>query len=302
MEKILTLDPQKIEQKRAYHFLASAVAPRPICFASTVDKQGRVNLSPFSFFNVFSSNPPIVVFAPVRRGRDNTTKNTHDNVLEHPEVVVNIVNYPMVEQMSLASTEYDKGVNEFVKAGFTEMPSLRVKPPRVAEAPVSFECSVEQVISLGDGPGAGSLVIAKVLLMHVQEKYLDVRGKLDTTKLDLVGRMGGKWYTRAIPDSLFAIPKPQKNIGIGVDRLPESVRNSRILSGNNLGRLGNLKELPAEHDLQEIEERDEIRTLLQEPGDDEDRRHKLHELAKTWIDNGEAEQALSLLLIADRLK
>jgi hypothetical protein len=172
----------------------------------------------------------------------------------------------------------------------------------VGESPVSFECSVEQVIPLGDGPGAGNLVIAKVLLMHIQEKYLDERGKLDTTRLDLVGRMGGKWYTRTIPDSLFAIPKPLKNIGIGVDQLPESVRSSEVLTGNNLGRLGNLRELPSEPVLREVEEQEEIRTLLQDPGSASDRRRKLHQLAQNWIDRGEPEQALSLLLIADRLQ
>ena len=180
---IKTLDPNKIPQAELHGYLLSAVAPRPICFASTIDKDGNVNLSPFSFFNVFSSNPPLMIFSPARRGRDNTTKHTYENVKEVPEVVINIVNYPMVEQMSLSSTEYDKGVNEFVKAGFTEVTSEKVKPPRVGEAPVSFECSVQEVIELANAPGAGNLVLAKVELIHINDAYLDANNALDTLSL-----------------------------------------------------------------------------------------------------------------------
>ncbi|MDW3652461.1 MAG: flavin reductase family protein, partial [Bacteroidia bacterium] len=197
MSKYLSLDPMEMPVPQRHGYLLAAVAPRPIAFVSSVDKEGTVNLSPFSFFNVFSSNPPIMIFSPARSGRDGSEKHTHQNVKEVAEVVINIVNYPMVEQMSLASTAYDKGVNEFVKAGFTEIASDVVKPPRVAEAPAAFECKVEQVIELGNEGSSGNLVICRVLRMHYQEKYLDENRKVDTEKIDLVGRMGGAWYSRA---------------------------------------------------------------------------------------------------------
>ena len=241
---IKTIDPSSIPQPELHAYLLSAVAPRPICFASTIDAAGNVNLSPFSFFNVFSSNPPIMIFSPARSGRDNSLKHSHQNVKEVPEVVINIVNYPIVEQMSLSSTAYEKGVNEFTKAGLTQVPSEKVKPPRVGEAPVAFECSVTEIIELADTPGAGNLILAKVELIHINEAYL-TDGQLDTKKLDLVGRMGGSWYTRSSGDALFEIPKPTRTKGIGVDMLPESIRNSNVLTGNNLGRLGNVSELPS---------------------------------------------------------
>ena len=241
---IKTIDPTTIPQPELYSILSTAVAPRPICFASTVDAEGKVNLSPYSFFNVFSSNPPVMVFSPTRSGRDNSLKHTHQNVVEVPEVVINVVNHKMAEQMSLSSTAYDKGVNEFVKAGFTEVASVKVKPPRVGEAPVSFECTVLEVVEIAQRPGAGNLVIAQVDMIHINDEYLtdDV---LDTEKLDLVGRMGGNWYIRAIKESLFEIPKPIRSHGIGVDALPKGIRESDILTGNNLGRLGNLEQLPS---------------------------------------------------------
>ena len=240
-----SLSPEQLSQAELHGYLLSAVAPRPICFASTISAKGEVNLSPYSFFNVFSSNPPVMIFSPARRGRDNTVKHSYENVKEVAEVTINVVNYPMVEQMSLASTEYARGVNEFEKAGFTQVESDLIKPPRVGEAPVSFECRVTEVIELGDGPGAGNLVLAEVLKIHLQEEYLDQDGGLDTRVLDLVGRMGGSWYTRASGDSLFEIPKPLRTLGIGVDSLPESARNSTILTGNELGRLGNSEVMPA---------------------------------------------------------
>ena len=240
-----SLSPEQLSQAELHGYLLSAVAPRPICFASTISAKGEVNLSPYSFFNVFSSNPPVMIFSPARRGRDNTVKHSYENVKEVAEVTINVVNYPMVEQMSLASTEYARGVNEFEKAGFTQVESDLIKPPRVGEAPVSFECRVTEVIELGDGPGAGNLVLAEVLKIHLQEEYLDQDGRLDTRLLDLVGRMGGSWYTRASGDSLFEIPKPLRTLGIGVDSLPESARNSTILTGNELGRLGNSEVMPA---------------------------------------------------------
>ncbi|MEO0340570.1 MAG: flavin reductase family protein, partial [Bacteroidota bacterium] len=249
---ITTIDPDKTEQRRLYHLLSGAVAPRPICFASTVDAEGNVNLSPYSFFNVFSSKPPMLIFSPVRKGRDNTTKDTHKNILQTKEVVINMVNFPIVEQMSLTSTSYPAEVNEFVKAGLTEIPSEKVRPPRVAESPVSFECVVDDVMELGSGPGAGNLVLARVVLIHVQSDLLDEDQKIDTTKIDLVARMGGSWYTRANADALFEIPRPLRTMGIGVDQLPESIRFSNILTGNNLGRLGNVEQLPSNDEIREI--------------------------------------------------
>lgn len=224
--------------------LQGAIGPRPICFASTVNTEGGVNLSPFSFFNLFSSNPPILIFSPARRVRDNTIKHTLENVLQCPEVVINVVTYAMVQQTSLASTEYAKGVNEFVKAGFTEVPSLMVRPPRVLESPVQMECRVKQVIPLGDSGGAGNLVLCEVLLMHINIDVLNAIGKIDQEKIDLVARMGGDWYTRAFGDALFEVPKPLTTLGMGIDQLPEAIRNSQFLTGNDLGMLGNTEQLP----------------------------------------------------------
>ena len=290
-EEINSIDPTSISQQELHGYLLSAVAPRPICFASTIDKDGNVNLSPFSYFNLFSVNPPIMIFSPSRRGRDNTTKHTLENVLEVKETVINIVNYDMVEQMSLSSTEYDEGVNEFLKAGFTQVPSDKVKPPRVGEAPVAFECVVDKVISLGDGPGAGNLVLAKVVKIHVKKAYLDADGNLDTPKLDLVARMGGNWYCRASGDALFEIPKPIRTKGIGVDMLPETVRNSSVLTGNNLGRLGNLEELPTKESISRIAEHQEVKSILEGTMNESE----IHKLAQKWLEQGKTEDALALL-------
>ena len=290
-EEINSIDPNSISQQELHGYLLSAVAPRPICFASTIDKEGNVNLSPFSYFNLFSVNPPIMIFSPSRRGRDNTTKHTLENVLEVKETVINIVNYDMVEQMSLSSTEYGDGVNEFVKAGFTQVPSDKVQPPRVGEAPVAFECIVDQVIALGDGPGAGNLVLAKVVQIHVKKAFLDAEGKLDTPKLDLVARMGGNWYCRANGDALFEIPKPIRTKGIGVDMLPEAVQNSTVLTGNNLGRLGNLEQLPTKEAIAKITEHAEVKSILN--GDESIT--ALHKLAQQWLADGKTEDALALL-------
>ncbi len=294
---IKTLNPNDIPQAELHGYLLSAVAPRPICFASTIDKEGNVNLSPFSFFNVFSSNPPLMIFSPARRGRDNTTKHTYENVKEVPEVVINIVNYPMVEQMSLSSTEYDKGVNEFIKAGFTEVASAKVKPPRVAEAPVSFECSVQEVIELANAPGAGNLVLAKIELLHINEKYLNEDGKLDTKKLDLVARMGENWYCHAKGEALFEIPKPLQTKGIGVDQLPEFVKNSTILTGNDIGRLGNLANLPNSDAIQKVKAQSELKQLFEEcKGDKRKLQNSLEMLGKNLLENGETEKALKILM------
>lgn len=292
--KIKTISPSDISQPELHSYLLSAVAPRPICFASTVDKDGNVNLSPFSFFNVFSSNPPVLIFSPSRSGRDGSMKHTHQNVLEVPEVVINIVNYPMVEQMSLSSTAYDKGVNEFEKAGFTQVKSDVVAPPRVGEAPVALECTVTQVIPLADAPGAGNLVIAKVERMHIREEYLDDEGQLDTQKLDLIGRMGGSWYTRSSGNSLFEIPKPLRTKGIGVDSLPTTVVDSNILTGNNLGRLGNLERMPTIAEMDTVRNNDAVNAIISDANDAE-LVLEVHQLAQKWLEEGKSEDALALL-------
>jgi len=301
MEKILTLDPEKISGPELHKHLVAAVAPRPICFASTVDEAGKVNLSPYSFFNVFSSSPPIMVFAPVRRRRDEGTKDTYENIKAIKEVVINIVTYPMVEQTSLASTEYERGVNEFVKAGFTEVASEKVRPPRVGESPVAFECMVDQVIDLGESGGAGSLVICRVVLVHLQTEYLKASGTLDTEKLDLVARMGEDYYCRAHGEAIFEIPKPSRNLGMGLDQLPQSIRESAILTGNDLGRLGSIHEMPNSAALQGIAQEEAVEKLWDtfgsQPGLLENR---VHTLAKQWIALGDAEKALALLVYWDR--
>jgi len=295
MQSITTIDPNSISQAKLHGYLLSAVAPRPICFASTIDKNGQVNLSPFSFFNVFSSNPPIMVFSPARRGRDNTTKHTHDNVLEVKQVVINIVNYPIVEQMSLSSTDYKKGINEFIKTGLTQIPSEKVRPPRVGEAPISFECEIDQVIELGKEGGAGNLVIARVVLIHIQDQYLDKNKNLDTQKLDLVARMGGSWYCRASGTALFEIPKPLKTKGIGVDQLPEQIRTSEILTGNDLGRLGNLEALPSINEINDHKVNPEIQLILKT----HNAKEQIHLLAKNKLENGAINEALAILLTID---
>ncbi len=239
------IDPKEVSSGVLHSYLLGAIAPRPIAFASTIDKEGKVNLSPFSFFNVFGANPPILIFSPARRGRDNTVKHSYENVLEVPEVTINIVDYAMVQQMSLASTEYPKGVNEFVKAGLTEIPSEKVKPPRVANTPASFECKVLQVIPTGIEGGAGNLIICEVVLVHIAERVLDSNGKVDPFKLDAVARMGGDWYCRANGNALFTVPKPLEKIGIGIDQLPDEIRLSKVLTGNELAMLANIEALPS---------------------------------------------------------
>ena len=237
-----SLTPADLTPAQWQPFLGGAVAPRPVAFASTVDAAGRVNLSPFSFFNVFSYTPPILVFSPVNRMRDNSQKHTLLNVRAVPEVVVNICDYALVQQMSLASTEYATGVNEFVKAGLTELPSERVRPPRVAEAPAAFECVVEQIIALGQNHGAGNLVVCRVVRAHFRQDILLPGGAgIDPFKLDAVARLGGDWYCRAGGTSLFEVPKPNRRLGIGIDQLPERIRTSATLTGNDLGQLANIE-------------------------------------------------------------
>lgn len=242
---MISICPQDISTAKLHGYLLGAVAPRPIALASTVDTEGNINLSPFSFFNVFSAKPPIMIFSPARRVRDNSTKHTLENAMSTKEVVINIVSFEMVQQMSLSSTEYEKGVNEFKKAGFTEITSTFVKPPRVGESPVQFECKVNDIIALGTEGGAGNLIICEVVQMHIDESILDDVGRIDPMKIDTVARMGGNWYNRS-KEGIFEIPKPLSTLGVGVDALPIVIRESKILTGNDLGQLGNVASLPKE--------------------------------------------------------
>lgn len=295
---MLTLNTSDLTPIQLQNYLQYAIAPRPICFASTIDAEGNINLSPFSFFNMFSTNPPICVFSPSRRVRDNTTKHTLENVLEVKECVINIVNYDMVQQMSLASTEYAKGVNEFEKAGFTMLKSDLVQPPRVAEAPVQFECVVNEVIPLGDSHGAGNLILAEIKRIHISEAILDAEGKIDQQKIDLVARLGGDWYCRVTSDNLFKVAKPLAKLGIGVDRLPQAVRYSKVLTGNDLGMLGNVEVLPGDEEIDLISTNPEVKEVLDATiGDATNRERELHELAKKFLNNGEVELALKIVLL-----
>ena len=251
LQTMISITPQEVSTAKLHGYLLSAVSPRPIAFASTMDEDGNVNLSPFSFFNVFSANPPILIFSPARRVRDNTTKHTLENVLKTKEVVINIVNFEMVQQMSLSSTEYPDGVNEFVKAGFTQVASDMIKPPRVGESPVQFECKVNDVIALGAKGGAGNLIIAEVVKLHIKESILDAEGKIDAVKIDTVARMGANWYNRS-KEGMFEVLKPIRTMGIGVDALPTSIRNSTVLTGNDLGILGNSEKIPTEEEVREF--------------------------------------------------
>lgn len=289
-----TIDISSLPVMEKQQWLQHAIAPRPICFASTIDKNGHVNLSPFSFFNLFSSNPPIVIFSPARRGRDNTTKHTLENVLEVAECVINIVDYAMVQQMSLSSCEFPKEVNEFVKAGFTEQSATRVQPPMVKEAKIKLECKVNEVKSLGENGGAGQLVIAEVLCMHVDESILGEDGKIDQQKLELVARLGGDWYCKVDPTNLFKVPKPNTKLGIGIDQLPESIRNSQVLTGNHLGMLGNVHEMP---DIDASFTDDRVKNIFQyysvSPAEMET---ELHKYAAELLNAGHVEKAWQVLL------
>jgi flavin reductase (DIM6/NTAB) family NADH-FMN oxidoreductase RutF len=291
---IKTISPKEVSTAEFHSYLLSAVAPRPIAFASTIDRAGNINLSPFSFFNAFGANPPILIFSPARRVRDNTTKHTLENVREISEVVINVVNYAMVEQTSLASTEYEKGVNEFVKAGFTQVPSTLVKPPRVGESPVAFECKVLQIIETGSQGGAGNLIICEVVLAHIKEDILDEKGKIDTRKIDLVGRMGAEWYCRANGDALFEIPKPLLTKGIGIDQLPEEIRNSSVLTGNNLGRLANVEKLPTTTEIANYQNA-ELKALKTHIIPENYWLEK-HRLAQKYLEQGKIQEAWLILL------
>jgi flavin reductase (DIM6/NTAB) family NADH-FMN oxidoreductase RutF len=290
----MTIDPTKApNQKDLHDLLLGAVAPRPIALASTVDNGGHVNLSPFSFFNIFSTRPPVLVFSPSRRQRDNTTKHTLENMLGTQEVVINTVSYAMVEQVSLASSEFEKGVNEFIKAGLTEVKSERVRPPRVKESAVSFECRVMEIKSLGKEGGAGNLAICEVLLIHAHDSIFNANGKVDPKKIDNVARMGENYYCRANGDSVFEVPKPIMPVGIGIDSLPKEIRDSPVLTGNNLGRLANIDKLPST---------DEVRTFSQEfdynaiQQNSDDMIVAIHKHAQVFLAKGELKKAWLLLL------
>lgn len=289
-----TIDISALPVVEKQQWLQHAIAPRPVCFASTIDKAGNVNLSPFSFFNLFSSNPPIVIFSPARRGRDNTTKHTLENVLEIPECVINIVDYAMVQQMSLTSCEFPKSVNEFVKAGFTAQSATRVQPPMVKEAKIKLECKVNEVKSLGNNGGAGQLVIAEVLCMHVDESILGEDGKIDQQKIELIARLGGDWYCKVGASNLFKVPKPNTKLGIGIDQLPDSIRNSQILSGNHLGMLGNVHEMP---EIDASFSDDRVKNIFQyysvSPAEMET---ELHKYAAELLNAGHIEKAWQVLL------
>ncbi|QHS54076.1 flavin reductase family protein [Mucilaginibacter sp. 14171R-50] len=294
---MLTLDIKNLSPLQIQAYLNHAVAPRPICLASTVDAEGNVNLSPFSFFNVFSVNPPVCVFSPSRRVRDNTTKHTLENLMQVPECVINIVNYDMVQQVSLASVEYPAGVNEFVKSGLTELPSVMVKPPRVAESPVQLECVIRDIIRLADTPGAGNLVIAEIKFIHISEGILNENGIIDQEKIDLVARLGADWYCRVTADNLFKVAKPVTTIGIGVDAIPRAIRNSKVLTGNNLGQLGNVEVLPTDKEIEAYTQSDELKDLFDATiGDSQTRELQLHLKAKHLLDEGRVNEAWMVLL------
>ena len=294
---MLSLNTADLSTVELQNYLQYAIAPRPICFVSTIDRLGNINLSPFSFFNMFSTNPPICVFSPARRVRDSTTKHSLENVLDVPECVINIVNYEMVQQTSLASVEYPKGTNEFIKAGFTQLPSELVKPPRVAESPVQLECLVRQVIPLGENAGAGNLVVAEIKRIHIREEILDNSGRIDQAKIDLVARLGGDWYCRVTKDNLFRVEKPVRTLGIGVDSLPSAIRNSHILSGNNLGQLGNVEKLPDDEEIELFKTDPELRGILDVTiGDSNNRERELHQYAKTLLEAGNVQDAWKVLL------
>lgn len=291
---MLTINLKDLKPADAQNYLQHAIAPRPICFASTIDKAGNVNLSPFSFFNLFSSNPPVVIFSPSRRVRDNTTKHSLENVLEVPEVVINIVDYDMVQQTSLASCEFAKGTNEFIKAGFTAEPATMVTPPMVKESKVKLECKVLEVKPLGTGGGAGNLVICEVLCMHIDENILDADKKIDQTKLHHVARLGGDWYCRVDENSLFKVAKPNTQLGIGVDALPETILKSKILSANNLGQLANVHEMPF---VDPAFTDDRLKNIIQYYSINPDEMDKeLHTYAKELLDAGKVEAAWQVLL------
>jgi flavin reductase (DIM6/NTAB) family NADH-FMN oxidoreductase RutF len=292
---MLKIDPREHKTNVVHSYLLGAVAPRPIALASTVDKDGNPNLSPFSFFNVFSANPPVAVFSPARSGRTGNTKNTFDNIREVPEVVINVVNYAIVQQASLASTEYPKGVNEFEKSGLTPVASELIKPFRVKESPVHLECKVKDVIELGQGGGAGNLVICDIVMIHVNESILDANNSIDPHKIDLVARMGGDWYSRASGSSLFKVPKPLLSIGIGYGNLPDWIRQSNILTGNDLGMLGNTESIPEKKEVVEFIESHQLRSYYLSYNSDANQQ-EIEKLAQKYLHEQNIQDAWKILM------
>lgn len=292
---MFTINPKELSPVKLQGYLQSAIAPRPIAFASTVDENGNPNLSPFSFFNIFSSNPPILVFSPARRVRDNTIKHTLINCQKTKEVVINVVDYNMVQQMSLSSTEYPEGVNEFVKSGFTQLPSHKVKPYRVAESPVQLECKVNDIIALGTEGGAGNMIICEVVQIHIKEEVLDENGAISPEKIDLVSRLGGNWYSRA-KNGLFEVEKPLATLGIGVDAIPDFVKQSIVFSGNDLGKLGNVESLPTEEEIAIfVQNNIQVKAVLSSTDE-----QKVHQKAKEYLDHNDVLSAWKVLL-AERI-
>jgi len=290
----MILDLNALTTLEVQHYLQHIIAPRPICFASTVDREGNVNLSPFSFFNLFSTNPPVVVFSPSRRVRDNTTKHTLQNVMEVPEVVINIVDSDMVQQVSLASCEYPKGWNEFIKAGFTMEPATLVQPPLVKESKAKMECRVLEIKPLGTAGGAGNLVICEVLRLHLDTAILDENNKVDQRKLELVARLGGNWYCKTGIESLFEVEKPNTQLGLGIDALPASIRNSQILTGNDLGRLANITAIPK----RDPDFSDDLLEQAVNGLTDEEQMQAVHVYARILIRSGDLQKAWQVLLTA----
>ena len=294
---MLEINPKDLSTKDLHGYLLSSVGPRPIALVSTIDNEGRPNLSPFSFFNVFSANPPIAIFSPARRVRNNTTKHTLQNAASTKEVVINVVSYPIVEQTSLSSTEYKEGVNEFIKSGFTPLESIQVKPYRVKESPVQMECIVKEIISLGEEGGAGNLVVCEIVKMHISENVLNEHHQIDPNKIDLVGRMGANWYCRASNTSLFEVQKPNSKIGIGYDHLPQHIRNSDILSGNDLAKLANVESLPSMEDVEKFKGNKDLVNILKSSVDEEQTRENLHYHCKKLLQENKVLDAWSTLLI-----
>lgn len=295
----MIFDLKELKTAEKQYYLQHVIGPRPICFASTIDKEGNVNLSPFSFFNMFSSNPPIVIFSPSRRVRDNTTKHSLQNVMEVPEVVINIVTYDMVQQTSLASCEFAKGVDEFTKAGFTKEPATLVKPPMVKESKAKLECKVLEIKPLGEEGGAGNLVICEVLRLHLDDSLLTEDKKFDQTKLELVARLGGDWYCHVSQENLFMVPKPNVKLGIGIDALPQSVRLSKILTGNHLGQLGNVHEMPVVEPSFDDEHLKNIFQYYSVNPDEMEREVHLH--AARLLNEGKVHDAWQVLLAVENL-
>ena len=290
----MILDSKDMKTAERQYYLQHVIGPRPICFASTIDKAGKVNLSPFSFFNLFSSNPPVVIFSPARRVRDNTTKHSLQNVMEVPEVVINIVTYDMVQQVSLASCEFPKGINEFVKAGFTEEPATIIRPPMVKESKVKMECKVIEVKPLGTEGGAGNLIICEVLKMHIDDSLLDVNKKMDQRKIHHVARLGGDWYCKVDETNLFHVQKPNMELGIGVDALPAAIRKSTFLTGNNLGQLANVQDIPL---IDPAFDDARLKDIIQYYSINPDEMEKeLHVYAKQLLDEGKVKEAWQILL------